>query len=290
VKSLASKKIAYAYVFAPAVLYSLYRNWDIWALVPMLFAIIYFEKEKYRMSAVLLAISIATKFFPIVLLLPVAIHFLRKREISEFLRYLGITIATWLLINLPVALVNFDGWAYFYTFSFHRGIGSGSFYEIFGKLGLSINFSSFVFYCLNIGIFILLTGFFVKIRKPLTLSESAFLTLFAFILFNKQYSMQYIIWLAPLAVVAISKAHERFSKKLIYSYVVWQVCEIAFQFSFFQNILTDLNRTDAPTVIDISGFSYGVISAIRYISALIFTFYIAKSLHQSKAEKPYRNA
>jgi hypothetical protein len=72
--------------------------------------------------------------------------------------------------------------------------------------------------------------------------------------------------------------------------VIWQVCEIAFQFSFFQNILTDLNRTDAPTVIDISGFSYGIISAIRYISALIFTFYIAKSLHQSKAEKAYRNA
>jgi len=97
--------------------------------------------------------------------------------------------------------------------------------------------------------------------------------------------MQYIIWLAPLAVIAISKAHESFSKKLIYSYVIWQVCEIAFQFSFFQNILTDLNRTDAPTVIDISGFSYGIISAIRYVSALFFTFYIAKSLYQSKVEK-----
>ena len=285
VKSLANKKIAYAYVLAPAVLYSLYRNWDIWAIVPMLFAVIYFEEEKYRKSAILLAVSIATKFFPLVLLLPIAIHFLRKREIPEFLRYLVITVVTWLVINLPVAIVNFDGWAYFYQFNFRRGIGSGSFYEIFGKLGLSVNFPSLVFYGLNIGIFGLLTAFLFKTREALTLAESAFLTLFAFILFNKQYSMQYIIWLAPLAVVAISKVHERFSKKLIYSYLIWQVCEIAFQFSFFQNILTDLNRTDAPTVIDISGFSYGIISAIRYISALIFTFYIAKSLYQSKVEK-----
>jgi uncharacterized membrane protein len=80
VKNLANKKMSYAYIFAPAVLYSMYRNWDIWALVPMLFSIMYFEKEKYRKSAILLAVSIATKFFPIVLLLPIFIFFLREKK------------------------------------------------------------------------------------------------------------------------------------------------------------------------------------------------------------------
>ena len=73
---ISGKKYAYYFIFAPAVFYSLNRNWDIWAIAPMLVAILLFERKKYGLSAVLLAISIATKFFPIVLMLPIAITLL----------------------------------------------------------------------------------------------------------------------------------------------------------------------------------------------------------------------
>jgi hypothetical protein len=94
--------------------------------------------------------------------------------------------------------------------------------------------------------------------------------------------MQYIIWLAPLAVIAISKVNEKFLRPLVFSFVVWQGAEILFQFSFFQNILTDLNRADAPTVIDISGFAYGVISSFRYTCAVAFTLMVIWALNQTK--------
>ena len=45
---LAGKKYAYYFALAPAVLYSLNRNWDIWAIVAMLFAILFFERKKYN--------------------------------------------------------------------------------------------------------------------------------------------------------------------------------------------------------------------------------------------------
>ena len=118
---LAGKKYAFYFILAPAVLYSLYRNWDIWAIAPMLVAILLFERKKYGLSAVLLAISIATKFFPIVLMLPIAIIFLREKNLLAFIKYGVVTLVSWVLINLPFAIVNLKGWAYFYEFNAKRG-------------------------------------------------------------------------------------------------------------------------------------------------------------------------
>jgi hypothetical protein len=65
----------YLFPIAPAVIASLYINWDIWAVISALGAIYYFDRKKYPPSALLLGISVATKFFPIVLLLPIALIF-----------------------------------------------------------------------------------------------------------------------------------------------------------------------------------------------------------------------
>ena len=81
---LVGKKYAFYFILAPAVLYSLNRNWDIWAIAAMLLSIYLFEKKRFQLSAILLAVSIATKFFPIVLMLPILIIFLRTFNIKLF--------------------------------------------------------------------------------------------------------------------------------------------------------------------------------------------------------------
>jgi hypothetical protein len=81
---LIGKKYGYYFILAPAVLYSLNRNWNIWAIAAMLLAIYLFEKKSFHLSAILLAVSIATKFFPIVLMLPIMIIFLKKQTTQTF--------------------------------------------------------------------------------------------------------------------------------------------------------------------------------------------------------------
>ena len=68
----------YLFPLAPAVITSLYINWDMWAVITAIAAIYLFDKDRYRESALLLGVSIATKFFPIVLLLPIAIILWRR--------------------------------------------------------------------------------------------------------------------------------------------------------------------------------------------------------------------
>jgi uncharacterized membrane protein len=283
IKVISNKKTAYYFIFAPAVLYSLYRNWDIWALVPMLGAILLFERKKYTQSAWLLSLSIATKFFPVVLLLPIAIILFRNKQISIFFKYSLTVLYSWVLINLPFALIDFKGWAYFYEFSYKRGLGSASIYEIVSILVPSITFSSIYYYIFNIGIFTLLIIYMFKIRVIPSLAESSFFVIFAFILFTKQYSMQYVIWLAPLAVISMDKIAKKHKEILIYIYVLWQASELAFQYSFFQKILTDAYaKSETPMTIAVSNTTYASIGAFRYIVAVLFALLLAKYLFEAK--------
>jgi len=283
IKTIANKKTAYYFIFAPAVLYSLYRNWDIWALVPMLGAILLFERKKYTQSAWLLSLSIATKFFPLVLLLPIAIILFRKKQLPLFFKYSLTVLFSWILINLPFALIDFKGWAYFYEFSYKRGLGSASFYEVVSILLPSITFSSIHFYILNIGIFGLLILFLFRLQEIPTLSEVSFFVMFAFMLFTKQYSMQYVIWLASLAVISMHNILEKSKLLMIYIYILWQTSELIFQYSLFQKFLTDIYaKTETPMKISVSNTTYASTGAIRYIFAIVFASLLAKYLFDAK--------
>jgi uncharacterized membrane protein len=282
---LAGKKYGFYFILAPAVLYSLNRNWDIWAIAAMLLAIYLFEKKKFQLSAILLAVSIATKFFPIVLMLPIMIIFLRNKQIKLFINYAVTTAAAWAAINLPFVLINYEGWAYFYKFSAERGLGSASFFEITNIILPSITFNSIHFYILNVLTLAAVTTYFVKLKSVPTLAASSFFVMFGFILFNKQYSMQYVIWLSALAVLTFSYLKREHKEILIYVYILWQALELAFQYSLFQKILTSTyENTATPMTITVSNTAYGYVGVARYILAVIFALLLAKFFFAANAE------
>ena len=280
IHKLAGRKWAIIFVISPAVLYSLNRNWDIWAVATMIWAIYLYEKGKDKQSAILLAISIATKFFPLVLLFPILISCFRQKQIKKFISYFSYTMGAWVVINLPFMLINFRGWSYFYEFSYKRPIGSASVWEITSKINIALSSNKITFYILNLAILAILGFYLLKSRTPVPLVESSFLIMFAFILFNKQYSMQYVIWLAALAVLAISRLNQRHQLRIIYLYALWQASELAFQFAFFQNLLTGVKPETVSLAV--SGTAYGTIGIIRYLIAIVFTVVLAKFLYDEK--------
>lgn len=131
-------KYWYLLLTAPAMIASLYINWDLWAITSMLISIYWFDKEKYKWSALALGISISTKFMPIFLLLPIFLILWRKNKIREIAQYSGISIASWLAINLPVALTTPQGWWRFYELNISRGADWGSPWLAFSMLGLHL--------------------------------------------------------------------------------------------------------------------------------------------------------
>jgi uncharacterized membrane protein len=284
-KKLSSRNLAIIFAVSPAVLYSLNRNWDIWAILPMIAAIYLFEKKKIKLSAFWLAISIATKFFPLVVLLPVAVYYLRNKQIKDGARYIGLTLGFVLAINLPFMLINFRGWSYFYEFSYKRPIGSASVFEIASVLGYPLPNTKLLFYVFNIAALGLVLLYLSKSKKVISIAEGSFFTMFAFILFNKQYSMQYVIWLASLAVLAIGYLNKERQTKMLVVYGTWQISELVFQYSFFQNILTNTYAgTATPASPQVTSMDYGVAGVIRYTLALLFTFTLAHYLNAQRKQ------
>ena len=284
-KKLSSRNLAIVFAVSPAVLYSLNRNWDIWAILPMIGAIYLFEKKRIKQSAFWLAVSIATKFFPLVALLPIAVYYLRNKQIAEGFRYIGLTVGFWVAINLPFMLINFRGWSYFYEFSYQRSIGSASVFEIASALGKPLPNADLFFYILNLLALGLVLLYLFKSSKVISIAEGTFFTMFAFILFNKQYSMQYVIWLASLAVLAISYLSKERQFKVLIFYGIWQASELVFQYSFFQNMLTrKYAGTETPVSPQVTLMDYGMVGLFRYSLAIVFTFALAHYLNAQRKQ------
>lgn len=286
IQKLANRKLAIIFAISPAVLYSLNRNWDIWAIATMIIALYLFQKGKETQSAIWLAVSIAVKFFPLVALLPIGIFYLRNKRIKDGLRYLLVTGLAWIVINLPFILINFRGWLYFYEFSYKREIGSASFFEITNMAGIGVPSTKAVFYALNLLALGLVAIYLLRSKNVVGAAEGTFFTMFAFILFNKQYSMQYVIWLASLAVLAIFLLEKKAQLKILVFYGVWQASELLFQYSFFQRILTGSYKgTATPASPEISNGFYAGTGLIRYGLAIGFTVTLALLLSKQRSRE-----
>jgi hypothetical protein len=286
IKKIANRNLAIIFAISPAVLYSLNRNWDIWAILTMLMALYLFQKGKEFQSAVWLAISIAIKFFPFVVLLPIAIFYLRNKRVKDGVKYIALTFGFWLLINIPFMLINFRGWSYFYEFSFRRSPGAASVFEISSMLGFAIPTTDLVFYGLNLLALGAVLVYLFKSKKVVSVADGSFFTMFAFILFNKQYSMQYVIWLSSLAVLAVYYLAKEKQLGILILYGFWQASELLFQYSFFQRILTGTYRgTETPASPEISDTFYASSGVIRYLLAIAFTVVLALMLNKQRSQE-----
>lgn len=278
------KKLAIFFLFSPAVLYSLNRNWDIWAIVSLAACIYFFEKEKFKISAACLAISISTKFFPIFLLIPICIYLYRVNQKRMILTYLIWTAYIFIAINIPFALINLEGWLYFYKFSFSRSLGSASIFEVLIQLGWIESASEFAYYALNITGILSLILILLFSKKILKLSESSFAIFFVIMFFNKQYSMQYVIWLTFLAVLALSRIDRATLRYPIYFFICWQATEFMFQYVFFQNILSDIYAGITNDPMGQMRMSYALTGVSRYTAIALFLFVLMSGIITRRRE------
>ena len=218
----------YLLPIAPAVIASLYINWDIWAVISALAAIYYFDVGKYNKSAIALGLSIATKFFPIVLLLPIALIFFRKSKVKELIRYIAITFATWLLINLPFIITTPAGWFRFFKLNSERAADWGSIWHALEIFGLKINHLNLISIIAFAVVALAFTLFVYGIPEVPKLASIAFFIVAIFVTASKVYSPQYVLWLTPLAILAMVDKKDRFD------FWIWQFAELIYHFAIWQ--------------------------------------------------------
>lgn len=258
-------EFTYLLPLAPAMIASLYINWDLWAIATMMLAIYCFDRKQYLYSSLALAVSISTKFLPVFLLLPILFILWRANQMRELVKYALTTTALWLAINLPFALTTPTGWWRFYKFNMEREADWGSLWLAFSQLGLglaNLNYLAILLLLIGLTSFVI---FLFELKNTPTLASVAFILLAIVMIASKVYSPQYVLWLTPLAVIALTK------KKDLHAFWIWQIAETLYHVAIWQHLAL---FTGAQFGLQQGG--YATITLIRIAATIYLAFVLIK--------------
>jgi uncharacterized membrane protein len=220
---------------SPGLILGSFINWDMIAMALTALAMVAWAMRRPTTAGVLFGLAIATKFYPIVLLGALFLLCLRAGRLRDFRATAVGAAVAWLVVNVPIALLNFTGWGRFYDLNSTRGADWGSIWYFFetehwpvlGGLSLSelnlLSLALFVVAAALIGVLTLAAP-----RRP-RVAQLFFLILAAFLLVNKVWSPQYVIWLVPLVVLA---------RPRLWSYLLWQLAEVGYFFAIWAYLIT----------------------------------------------------
>ncbi|MGP3924390.1 glycosyltransferase family 87 protein [Streptomyces sp. 8N616] len=205
---------------APAFALTATINWDLLAVALTAAAMLMWSRSRPLVAGVLIGLATAAKLYPVLLLGPLLVLCLRAGRWRAWGAAAGGAVAAWLVVNVPVMALAPEGWKKFYTFSQERPVDFGSFWLIISqRTGNPLDSANAwataltLLLCAGIGALALYAP-----RRP-RFAQLAFLVVAAFILVNKVYSPQYVLWLIPLAALARPRWRD---------FLIWQACEVAY--------------------------------------------------------------
>lgn len=214
---------------SPAMIFAIGINWDIWPAVALALAVLLYQHKHWLWAGVLIGIGVAFKLYPLFMLGAVLVlalrTALRKQERNHdvdlvvFAKVAAGTLISWLVINVPVMLINFEAWARFFVFSSERGAGYSSLWHVWMVLGegptpetvSALSFGLFAASCAGV----LVLGLTVSERPRMV--QLLFLIVAAFLFFSKVYSPQFMLWLVPLIALAAPRLRD---------VVIWNAAQV----------------------------------------------------------------
>jgi len=190
------RRLRWHWILAPSMVVFLTYNWDIIAVCFVVLAFLMIRKERDILAAVFLALGASTKLYPALYLLPLL---QRQKGARRWLAVGGAFSLTAIVANAPFAIANFDAWSYFYRLNQLRPPNVDSIW------GLAQYLQPFLTTPMvnAASIFLFLGGLSACLwimRKKNIFAQCFALTLL-FLLTNKVFSPQYLLWLLPFFVL-----------------------------------------------------------------------------------------
>ncbi|MBZ5738165.1 glycosyltransferase family 87 protein [Nocardioides mangrovi] len=263
---------AAAFALSPALLLTGLVNWDMVAVVFVAGALWAWARDRTVLTGVMIGLGTAAKLYPLFLLGGILVICVRQRRYRALAVTAASAAGSWLLVNAPAYLSGSAEWKVFWTFNSERGADLGSLWlvvqQAMDQTGDPFSFSPHtinVVTWLLFGVWCVLVAL-VGLRAPATprLAQLGFLVVAGFLIFNKVYSPQYVLWLLPLAVLARPRWRDL---------IIWQAGEVL----YFASVWWYLGGFLAPAAGGDAGF-YWAATLLRVACELYLVGMVVRDL------------
>jgi len=187
------------------LLYVVY-NWDIIASAFTVLSLRLFIEKRYNVSSVCLGLAVSTKIIPGALIVPILIQL---RKVKLMVKYVLITMLTYLTLHAPIMIANFNSWLMFWNYHLSWFIEDSWLQLIFDIYDPRVKYASIVIYLLLAVPTIMLVTKYKHKDDTLNLIENSFvflaITLFSSYVFTPQMSLLLypLITLLPITSIAL---------------------------------------------------------------------------------------
>ena len=263
---------AAAFALSPALALTGLVNWDMLAVALVAGALWAWSRDRPVLTGVLVGLGTATKLYPLFLLGGVLVICLRHRRLRDFGVVVAAAVAAWVVVDLPALLTGPTEWKVFWTFNSARGADLGSLWLVVEQ-ALDTSSSSFAFDVHTINVWSwALFGLWcagvaaLGLTAPATprLAQLGLLVVAGFLVVNKVYSPQYVLWLLPLAVLARPRWRDL---------LVWQAGEVL----YFAAVWWYLGGFLAPAAGGDAGFYWAAV-LVRVAAELYLVGMVARDI------------
>ncbi len=258
---------AMAFAAAPVLVLTGLVNWDVLAITCLAGAMWAWSRGRPVLSGVLVGLGTATKLYPVFLLGALLVVALRRREMSSFVKAAAAAMVAWLLVDLPAMLTNFDGWRGFWRFNSDRGADLGSLWLVATNAGGSFTPSTINRVSATVVVLVCVAVLVLGLVAPQVprVPQLALLVLVGFLVVNKVYSPQYVLWLLPLAVLARPRWRDL---------LIWQAGEIF----YFAMVWMYLGGFTAPSTSGATDAAYSWAIVVRVAAELYLVAVVVRDV------------
>lgn len=191
---------------SPAIILAGLVSFDLWAVLATSLSLWAWARKKPVLAGVLLAVALGFSFYPLMMVVPLLVLCLRAGRLRAGVEMLGAAVVSTLVIYGVALIAAPQSWVLYLRQWREAPAGLGSLWYAAHLQQWQVAADGKRLTLLVVGLTIAgvaLVGLLALVlrRRP-RLAQVAFLAVAVLVLVNKTYSVQHMVWLVPLAVLA----------------------------------------------------------------------------------------